>query len=76
MCSFLSNVKYFLIAWPIDFKPYDFKVAICFNKGFGILVLVAKFHVFLLQFWHLNMPIGVELHGLNLMEDTSFFFVV
>jgi hypothetical protein len=57
-------------------KIDKFKFCICVIKCFGILVVFVNFHVFCSQVWHPNKPIGVNLHGLNLMEKTSFFFVM
>jgi len=56
-------------------RPNRFKNCICFIKCYGILVIVANFHVFCFQTMHMNEFISVNFHKLNPMENISSFFV-
>jgi hypothetical protein len=48
-------------------RLYNLKVCISFIKCFGIIVIVANFHVLCPQM-HSNEHIGMDIHGLNSME--------
>ncbi len=56
-------------------RPQNVKIFNCFIKCFGILIVVANFHVFCLQMIHPNKSIGVNFHRLNQMKKISSLFI-
>lgn len=45
MIELFKVITWCCIRW-MPLRPYDFKICICFNKCFGILLVFANFHMF------------------------------